>query len=112
MVIRDLHSACENGDVEAVTELLGKGADPNARDQFGQTPLHIAVDSEIDGMWQTTHSLECLDFAIAKLLVIHGASLTAEDSNGETPIDWVVRYGEEAMAAFERQVLAECQNAT
>jgi ankyrin repeat protein len=112
MVAKNLHSACEHLDLEAVTDLLSKGADPNICDQFGQTPLHIAVDSEIDGKWQTNHSLEGLDFTIAKLLLNSGANLNAMDSNGETPIDWVASYGKEAMSAFKIQVLDKCKNAT
>lgn len=112
MVAKNLHSACEHSDLEAVTKLLSKGADPNVCDQFGQTPLHIAVDSEIDQKWQTNHSLDGLDFTIAKLLVNSGANLDAIDSNGETPIDWVASYGEVAMSAFKIQVLDKYKNAT
>ena len=112
MVAKNLHSACEHLDLEAVTDLLSKGVDPNICDQFGQTPLHIAVDSEIDEKWQTNHSLEGLDFTITKLLLKSGANLDAMDLNGKTPTDWVASYGEEAMSAFKIQVLDKYKNAT
>ena len=100
MAAKNLHSACEQLNLEAVTDLLSKGADPNLCDQYGQTPLHIAVDSEIDGKWQTNQSLKDLDFTIAKLLLNSGANLDVMDSNGETPIDWVAHHGKEAISAL------------
>jgi ankyrin repeat protein len=112
MAAKNLHSACEQLDLEAVTDLLSKGEDHNICDQYGQTPLHIAVDSEIDGKWQTSHSLEDPDFTIAKLLLNSGANLDAMDSNGETPIDWVASHGKEAISAFKIQVLDKYKNAT
>src|SRR5581483_1040681 len=38
-----LHEAARLGDVKAVKELLDKGADVNARNRFGATPLWFAA---------------------------------------------------------------------
>jgi len=35
--------ACFQGDLELVLRLLNKGADPNAADTTGNTPLHCTI---------------------------------------------------------------------
>jgi hypothetical protein len=42
----DLADAACEGDVEKIVRLIGKGANPNVIGQFGETPLHWAVDCE------------------------------------------------------------------
>lgn len=39
----ELHNAARNGDVEALTRLIGTKANLNARDQHSRTPLHMAA---------------------------------------------------------------------
>jgi len=39
----ELYIAALVGDVERVKELLEKGANPNVRDKYGDTPLHLAA---------------------------------------------------------------------
>ena len=80
-----LHVACrrkqgdsEDGaptpaDARLVATLLRYGADPNARDALGETPLH--------------HALEACDAASARLLARAGADPRARDAAGRTPRD-------------------------
>jgi ankyrin repeat protein len=96
-----LHIAAEFQDIKAREYLVNSGCDPNERDKNGQTPLHIAVDSEIDGAIQTQQLLE---YKATKRLIELGADKTIEDNQGETPIEWIDRYGEKARKRFDEVV--------
>jgi ankyrin repeat protein len=39
-----------NGNMEAVKLLIEKGADVNAVNQFGFTPLHVAISNRLSGI--------------------------------------------------------------
>lgn len=67
-----LHAAAQHNQTDVVELLLAKGADPNARADMGQTPLHL-----------------CSDSAIARQLVEAGADPTSvDDEHGTTPLTW------------------------
>jgi hypothetical protein len=70
---KQLFEAVRRGDVEEVRELLEKGADVNAKNNDGWTPLHDAAGHD--------H----VDFA--RLLVENGADVNAKNNDGKTPID-------------------------
>jgi ankyrin repeat protein len=87
------------GDVNAVRQMLDQGADVNAVDPLGRTPLMYAAASDL------------LPLDLVKLLVERGANINAKDSHklsgdsglavldiarlhGETPVvDWLVKAG-------------------
>ena len=62
------------------------GADPNARDKEGVTPLHRAAAN--------------CRYALAQLLIQHGADASARNNEGKTPLDLLNCPG--MMHAFRR----------
>jgi ankyrin repeat protein len=65
-----LHRAALRGDAEAVESLLAAGADANARNQFGATPLHYGIGSE----------------RVVVALLAHGARTEIVSDAGVTPL--------------------------
>lgn len=71
-----LHFAVSVARNPLVLSLLADRADVNAKNRFGQTPLHIAYKHR--------------QFENAMLLIRHGASLSVTDSYGLLPLDYDV----------------------
>lgn len=70
----ELHYAVSVNNISAVKILLEKGADVNAKDYVGFTPLHNAITFN-------EHNLE-----VVKILLEYGAELEAIDQYGSTPL--------------------------
>ncbi len=72
--ITPLHSAAMEGRVDAVRTLIALGADLEAREEYGRTPLFLAAEIYLHPK------------AVLELLLRAGASATAVDKNGKTPL--------------------------
>ncbi len=74
-----LHRAALSGNVEKVKLLIAYGADVNARDVFGHTPLHDAVNSQ---RWASSQQKK----DVVSLLVKNGAIVFTPDWLGRNAI--------------------------
>lgn len=83
-----LHHAAGFGSLDTITLLLDAGADVNAKNRRGSTPLHWAIDNE----------------AKVRLLIAKGANVNLKQVEGRTPLYQAASLGNGA--AIVRQLLA------
>jgi ankyrin repeat protein len=89
-----LHEVAARGQFELVRLLVEQGADVNAEDLMGQTPLH--------------HAVEYPD--IVRYLVDNGAAVNEDDVHGETPLHLAVRTPESARILVENGASVAFEN--
>lgn len=77
-----LHTAVEHRQLDSIRELVALGADLNAADAEGGTPLHLAVDVAADS---AVHSGGEPDTGAVRLLLDLGADSHKSDTRGRTP---------------------------
>ncbi|PVU72509.1 hypothetical protein DDW10_04100 [Sulfolobales archaeon SCGC AB-777_J03] len=74
----ELLSAALHGDLIKVRTALENGANPNAIDSYGSTPLHyVARIGRVE---------------IVKILLEHGANPNAKDNDGRTPLHYAASW--------------------
>jgi truncated hemoglobin YjbI len=123
-----LHDAAGGWHPELITLLLRLGADANARDDFGHTPLYCAGNAvlEVEGMGRGGEAVRALvkggadvnardgvkrctalhvaarrgRVEVAEALVACGADLEVRDSAGDTPLRRAVNCGKPGVAVF------------
>ncbi|MFP4377925.1 MAG: ankyrin repeat domain-containing protein [Spirochaetales bacterium] len=103
-----LHWAARNGLVGIAEGVLENGADIDAQDLFGRTPLHRAVadpamvafliaegaNVNIRDVFGRTPLHEALPYVESVVLLIDfGADIDAEDFMGHTPLERATRLG-------------------
>lgn len=79
-----LGSAAREGDIKEMERLISAGANVNARNAYGLTPLHSAA---LYGKVEA-----------ARLLIRNGADVNAIDSNGKTPLHFAAFYDQGEVA--------------
>ena len=100
-----LDVAIEELNLEIVALLIRRGADVNAKDESGQTPLRRAIDSEVDwDMYPGDGVRRSPTGEMVKLLIESGADVNAQTNNDETPLQWAQNLGNKPA----KEILLRC----
>ena len=84
-----IHEASKKGNLEAVKQHLAAGSDVNAKDENGETPLHLSA--------AFGHK------EIAELLIAEGADVNTQITFGQTPVDYAINFKHPEIAALFRK---------
>ncbi len=112
-----INKDARDGNIEAVKQHLAAGADVNAKDGDGWTPLHfpetnkeivellIAAGADVNAKDQDDvtplHFVQTKE--TAELLIAKGADVNAKDIEGKTLLDWAIEDNQPEIADFLRK---------
>jgi ankyrin repeat protein len=103
-----LHEAAMNDLTDCVKQLLAHGADVNARDYEGETPLYFASPEVMElllshgadinyknkrGQTLLHQAMSSPNSRGSEFLLAHGAEINAKDNEGDTPLHIEASYG-------------------
>ncbi|MFB0555514.1 MAG: ankyrin repeat domain-containing protein [Phycisphaerae bacterium] len=74
-----LWKAARSGDIKRVQSIISSGADINAKNEEGFTPLYSAVERG--------------QKVVVELLIANGADINAKGKNGQTPLHYTAQQG-------------------
>ena len=120
-----LHSAARlppNAAAPLLRQLLAAAADPHKTDQFGQTPLHVAVASSGQGLCAAriraepaaAHGEADGAAAAVRSLLDGGADAERRDDSGSTPLELGQQHGQlppDVTLAFQQHQGAAAERA-
>lgn len=90
-----LHGAIRRSEQQGgLRVLLERGADPNTRWEKGQTALHLLASYHFSDHPTLSGKASEPNQAGMSLLLQHGASITIEDDNGETPFQQAAEFSD------------------
>lgn len=109
-----LHHACREVAMDTMYSLLDQSADPGARNDLGDTPLHYApngdmvvvllggrrvgIDVQNDQGRTPLHESIALDRpTVSRALVNAGANLTVRDNKGMSALDYACMYEDQVL---------------
>ena len=103
-----LHHAAGQCSPAATAMLISRGADANARDKSGSTPLHLVCGSGY--AWVRSHSsiyVEKAPVKSAEFLLKAGADVNARDESGKTPLALSIEQRRDKLVEQGRDKLVE-----
>ena len=105
--LRELHDAVAAGDLEKAENLISEGADVNAEDEFGRTPLDYAESKSMEkllvgaGAWTELNPLQraakCGSVRRVERLIARGHNVNGRRDEQWTALHWACAYGHTAV---------------